>query len=125
VYDIDHGAFEDMVAAAVEALPPQFRERISNLEFAVEEQARPDDYARTGSPVGSELLGVYRGIPLPKRHAGYNMALPDRIVIFRAPLVRLAHDEAELAARVHHVVLHEVAHHFGISDERLREIDAY
>ena len=114
-----------MVAAAVEALPPQFRERISNVEFAVEERARTEDYVRTSSPASSELLGVYRGVPLPKRHAGYNMALPDRIVIFRAPLLRLAQDEADLARRVQHVVRHEIAHYFGISDERLREIDAY
>jgi predicted Zn-dependent protease with MMP-like domain len=95
------------------------------VEFAVEDRARPDDYARTDTPAGAELLGVYRGIPLPKRHAGYNMTLPDRIVICQQPLQRMARDDADLAERVQHVVHHEIAHYFGINDERLREIDAY
>jgi predicted Zn-dependent protease with MMP-like domain len=117
--------FDDMVVAAIEGLPEQFRDRISNVEFAVEDFARPDDLARTGAPPGSVLLGVYRGVPLPRRHAGYNMALPDRIVIFQQPLQRLARDEADLRGRVRQVVRHEIAHYFGISDDRLREIDAY
>ena len=107
------------------ALPDEFRERIANVEFAVEEWARPEDFARTSSAAGSTLLGVYRGIPLTKRGADYNMTLPDRIVVFQQPLQHLAADEDDLAERVRHVVRHEIAHYFGISDERLREIDAY
>jgi len=125
VFEVDLPAFEAMVAEAVEGLPEEFRERLQNLEFAVEERARPDDYARASEPVRGTLLGVYRGVPLPRRGQGYHMALPDRIVVFRAPLQQLARDEADLRARVRHVVRHEVAHHFGISDARLREIDAY
>ena len=68
---------------------------------------------------------MYRGIPLTKRGSHYNMAMPDRSVIFRQPLQQLAFDQRDLADRVAHVVRHEVAHYFGISDERLREIDAY
>jgi len=125
VFEVERSVFDGMVVDAIQGLPEQFRERISNVEFAVEDAARPDDLARTGAPPGSELLGVYRGVPLPKRHAGYNMALPDRIVIFQQPLQRLARDEADLRERVGHVIRHEIAHYFGISDERLREIEAY
>ena len=125
MYEVDHDQFEAMVMHAVRALPDEFRQRIANLEFTVEDRARSDDYARTSTPAGSTILGVYRGIPLPKRGAGYNMTLPDRIVIFQQPLQRLARDESDLAERVHHVVKHEIAHYFGISDDRLREIDAY
>lgn len=125
MYEVDRETFEQMVIDAVDGLPPAFRDRIANVEFVVEEIARPDDRARTGVPPGAELLGVYRGVPLPKRHAGYNMALPDRIAIFQAPIQRLARDEDDLRERVGHVVRHEIAHYFGISDERLREIDAY
>ena len=125
MYEVDRGAFEKLVIEAVDGLPPDFRDRIANVEFTVEEVARPDDRARVGLPPGAELLGVYRGVPLPKRHAGYNMALPDRIAIFQAPIQQLARDEDDLRARVRHVVRHEIAHYFGISDDRLREIDAY
>ena len=110
---------------AVDGLPSEFHERISNLEFGVEDFATAADRARTGVPRNATLLGVYRGVPLPRRGAGYNMALPDRIVIFRGPLQAMAHDEADLEQRVERVVRHEIAHYFGISDERLHEIGAY
>ena len=125
MHEVGREEFETIVTQAVGALPGEFRDRLANLEFAVEDWARPDDYARTGSPAGSTILGVYRGIPLPKRGTGYNMTLPDRIVIFQQPLQRLAADEDDLADRIQHVVKHEIAHYFGISDDRLREIDAY
>jgi predicted Zn-dependent protease with MMP-like domain len=124
VHEIDREQFEAIVMDAVHALPDEFRQRIANLEFAVEDWARPGDYARI-TPSGSTLLGVYRGVPLPKRGAGYNMTLPDRIVIFQQPLQRIATDADDLAERIHHVVKHEIAHYFGISDDRLREIEAY
>ena len=125
MYEVDRETFEQFVIDAVDGLPPDFRDRIANVEFAVEDVARPDDRARTGVPPGAELLGVYRGVPLPKRHAGYNMTLPDRIAIFQWPIQRLARGEEDLRERVRHVVRHEIAHYFGISDDRLREIDAY
>ncbi len=123
--EVERERFEAMVFGAVNALPDGFRDRIANVEFAVEDWGRVDDYARTGTPSNATLLGVYRGIPLTSRGAGYNMTLPDRIVIFQQPLQRLARDEADLDERVRHVVRHEVAHYFGISDDRLREIEAY
>ncbi|HEY7802557.1 MAG TPA: metallopeptidase family protein [Dehalococcoidia bacterium] len=124
-YEVEPEAFEAIVAQAADELPAAFREQIANLEFSVEEWGRPDDYARTRTPSNAMLLGVYRGVPLTKRGAYYNMTLPDTIVVFRQPLQRLARDEADLRDRIAHVVRHEVAHYFGISDDRLREIDAY
>jgi predicted Zn-dependent protease with MMP-like domain len=126
MHEVEPDTFAEMVLEAADALPEAFRDRIANLEFSVEDWARPDDYARTRTnPETAMLLGVYRGVPLTKRGGGYNMTLPDRIVVFRGPLQRLARDEDDLRARVAHVVRHEVAHYFGISDERLRELEAY
>ena len=125
MYEIDRETFEGLVTSAVEDLPETFRDRITNLEFVVEDRASSDDYARVGGGRGVTLLGVYRGIPLPRRGRRYNMALPDQIVIFQQPIQRLARSEADRSERVRHVVQHEIAHYFGISDERLREIDAY
>ena len=70
-------------------------------------------------------MALYRGVPLTARGSGYNMTLPDRIVIFQRPLEQLARDEAHLYELVRHTVQHEIAHHFGISDERLRALGAY
>ena len=125
MHEMEREEFEAIVTAAVRTLPDEFRERIANVEFGVEDWARPDDYARTETPAGSTILGVYRGIPLPRRNAGYNMTLPDRIVIFQQPLQRMASDADDLAERIRHVVKHEIGHYFGISDDRLREIGAY
>jgi len=125
MYELDIEDFEATVAAAFNDLPEPFREKVANLEFAVEDWARPEDYARSSTPSSATLLGVYRGVPLTRRGVGYNMTLPDTIVVFRQPLQRLARDEADLRDRIRRVVKHEVAHYFGISDERLREIDAY
>jgi predicted Zn-dependent protease with MMP-like domain len=124
-FSVPPDAFEQLVADAVGALPEEFLSQLSNVEFAIEPAARPEDYARSRSPEHGVLLGIYRGVPLPQRGRGYNMTLPDRIIIFQQPIERLARDEDDLRARVRHVVRHEVAHYFGISDERLREIDAY
>ena len=125
MYEMEREDFEAAVAQAANDLPESFRGQISNLEFSVEEWANIGDYSRSGTPTGATLLGVYRGVPLTKRGAYYNMALPDTIVVFRGPLQRIARDEGDLRDRIRHVVRHEVAHYFGISDERLREIDAY
>jgi predicted Zn-dependent protease with MMP-like domain len=77
-------------------------------------------------PDGQPLLGLYQGVPLTRRTSGYAGALPDKITIFRGPLERLyGADPEQLRAKIRHVVLHEVAHHFGISDERLVELGRY
>ena len=77
-------------------------------------------------PLGQPLLGLYQGVPLTRRGSGYSGALPDKITIYRGPLERLyGRDPELLRAQIRHVVLHEIAHHFGISDERLIEIDRY
>ena len=108
--------YELWVREAVDSLPPDLRDSISNVAIVVE--AEP--------PRGQRLLGLYQGIPLTRRGTGYSGAMPDMITIFSGPLERLYGSSAEeLRAAVKHVVLHEIAHHFGISDERLVEIDRY
>jgi predicted Zn-dependent protease with MMP-like domain len=89
---------------------------MSNVELVVEDEPPP----------GYPLLGLYEGVPLTRRGAYYAGALPDKITIFRGPLERLyGADPERLRREVRHVVLHEIAHHFGISDERLVELDRY
>lgn len=106
---------EQLVQEALDALPPDLRSRVANVEIAVEDEPPP----------GTRYLGLYQGIPLTRRD-NYNGALPDKITIYRGPLERhYGHDPELFAAEVRHVVWHELAHHFGISDERLVEIDRY
>jgi len=108
--------FEEYVADALDSLPPDLRSQMSNVELVVEDEPAP----------GQPLLGLYQGVPLTRRGAYYAGALPDKITIYRGPLVRLyGHEPETLRREVRRVVLHEVAHHFGISDERLIELDRY
>jgi predicted Zn-dependent protease with MMP-like domain len=108
--------FEQAVRDALDDLPAELRDAMSNVTIVVEEEP----------PAGAPLLGLYRGVPLTRRTSGYQGALPDKITIYSGPLERLYGADAEqLRARVRHVVWHEVAHHFGISDERLIELDRY
>jgi predicted Zn-dependent protease with MMP-like domain len=108
--------FETAVQQALDLLPPDLRASISNVEIVIEEEP----------PAGQPLLGLYHGIPLTHRGSGYSGALPDKISIFRGPLERLyGRDADRLRSEIRHVVLHELAHHFGISDERLVELDRY
>ena len=109
-------AFDQAVQDAIDSLPRELRERISNVEIVVEDEP----------PLGQPLLGLYQGVPLTKRGSSYNGALPDKITVYRGPLERLyGWDAHVLRDQIRHVVLHEIAHHFGISDERLIEIDRY
>jgi predicted Zn-dependent protease with MMP-like domain len=108
--------FERLVGVALDALPRELRERLSNVELVVEDEPPP----------GQRLLGLYQGVPLTRRGSNYTGALPYKITIYRGPIERLAAgDPGRLSDQVRRVVLHEVAHHFGISDERLVEIDRY
>jgi predicted Zn-dependent protease with MMP-like domain len=107
---------EDVIQHALDSLPAELRGRMSNVEIVVDDEP----------PAGQPLLGLYQGVPLTRRTSAYAGALPDTITIYRGPLERLyGHDPELLRQQIRRVVLHEVAHHFGISDERLIEIDRY
>src|SRR5438094_8187801 len=108
--------FEQEVEDALASLPPDLSAAVSNVAVVVEDEPPP----------GQPLLGLYEGIPLTRRGSGYAGVLPDKITIYRGPLERLyGGDRENLRRMIRHVVLHEVAHHFGISDERLEEIGRY
>jgi predicted Zn-dependent protease with MMP-like domain len=108
--------FERELEKALASLPRDLREAMSNVAIVVEDEPPP----------GQPLLGLYQGIPLTRRGSGYAGVPPDKITIYRGPLERLYGPDGEnLRRQIRRVVLHEVAHHFGISDERLAEIGRY
>jgi predicted Zn-dependent protease with MMP-like domain len=108
--------FEEGIHDALSSLPSELRAAMSNVEIVVEDEP----------PDGQPLLGLYHGVPLPRRTSSYSGVLPDKISIFAGPITRLtAGDAGALRHEIRRVVLHEIAHHFGISDERLIELDRY
>jgi len=116
------GRFLRLVRRALAGLPPPFRERLSNIDIVVKRRPGRDDLRQAGLPPGEMPYGLYLGVPLTERSA-YGLVLPDKITIFQEPLERDFPDEAELVEEVRKTVLHEIAHHFGIDDDRLLELD--
>ena len=116
--------FEELVRRGLDLIPDEIHARMSNVDIEVQDLPSAQQLAAAGVPHGHTLLGLYVGIPLTRRTSGYNMVMPDRIIIFQRPLERISRNEDALVDRVRDTVIHEVAHHFGISDERLDEIEA-
>ena len=110
--------FEALVERALEQLPPEFGELLDNVVVTVEDEPRPDDLAEFEDLEDDELLGIYRGIPLSERDSFYS-ALPDQVVLFRGPLTRYCRDRRELIREVRDTLVHELGHHFGLSDEEM------
>ena len=113
VLDISAAEFEELVSEALDQVPPELTALMDNVAIFVEEEPSGSDH---------DLLGVYEGIPLTERDGMYAGVLPDRIVVFRGPTLRMCRSPEEVVEEVHVTVVHEIAHHFGIDDARLHEL---
>jgi predicted Zn-dependent protease with MMP-like domain len=113
VVDLSRERFEELVAEALDTIPQQLTGLIDNCVVLVEDDPPADD---------PDLLGLYDGVPLTERDSTYVLSVPDRITIFRHPILALCSSEQEVVDEVRVTVVHEVAHHFGIDDERLHEL---
>ena len=103
--------FEELVGEALDSIPPELGKLMDNVAVFVEEGRSP------------HLFGLYHGVPLTKRDAGYaGMVMPDRITIYRRAILGACRTEEEVVHQVRVTVVHEVAHHFGIDDDRLRQL---
>ncbi|MDP2744044.1 MAG: metallopeptidase family protein [Dehalococcoidia bacterium] len=102
--------FEELARRAVEHLPEEFRQRLENVDIVIEDRA------------GGGLLGLYEGIPHTERGEGYNLAMPDRITLFRKPIEAICRSEAEVELEVEKTIRHEIAHHFGMDDDQLHRM---
>jgi len=105
-------SFEEHVRAALDSLPPELAGALENVAVVVEDE-HPDD---------PDLFGLYEGVPLPERSSGDSGRLPDRIAVYRLPLEETFADPAELEREIRITVLHELAHYFGIDEDRLVEL---
>jgi predicted Zn-dependent protease with MMP-like domain len=125
VIHVSRPRFESLVRRAIRGLPVEFRERLNNLDVVVEKRPSSKRLAQGGLGRNYTLLGLYVGVPQTHRTSGYTYALPDRIIIFQEPIERRCDSEDALVDQVRATVVHEIAHHFGIDDERLTELGRY
>lgn len=107
---VPQSRFEELVAEALDTLPPQFTKMMRNVVVVTDDGTDP------------HLLGLYTGIPLTERNSDYSAVLPDQITIYRRAICARCDTEDEVADEVRRTVVHEVGHHFGIDDERLHEL---
>ena len=114
--------FEELVARALDDLPQEFQQKLENIVVVVEDWPSRDQLAEIGLRHRSELLGLYEGAPLAEG-GGRQPMLPHKITIFQKPIERIYRSEEAIMRRVGETVRHEIAHYFGISDERLREME--
>ena len=118
--------FEALIIEALADLPRYFQEQLQNIEVLVDSWPANTDLRSVGLDHRSLLLGLYRGVPLTERTSGYHLVAPDTITLYQGPIEHVSGgDYARIRAQVRHTVIHEFAHHFGISDDRLRELGAY
>jgi predicted Zn-dependent protease with MMP-like domain len=122
---MDRLEFEELVFEAVEDLPEEFKRRMDNVDIVVQDWPNRQTMEQAGISHPADLLGFYHGVPLTARTGSYYLVLPDKISIYRMPILMRARTPDEARQMVQRVVRHEIAHHFGIDDDRLWEIGAY
>ncbi len=120
---MDRGKFQELVTGAVGSLPSEFRDKLENIEVVIEGWPSQSQLAEVGLRRGEALLGLYQGVPHTMRDKRYGLVPPDKITIFQKPIEARCRYDAEITEEVKRVVLHEIAHHFGIGDTRLRQIE--
>jgi len=120
---MDKERFEWLVAKVVDSLPDEFSTKLENIDVVVEDQPSPSQLAEAGLKRGETLIGLYQGVPLTKRSRHYGMVVPDKITIFQKPIEAKCKNDTDVKAEIRRVVQHEIAHHFGIGDARLRQLE--
>lgn len=117
--------FEQLVAEALDELPEFFQKKLQNVEVVVADRPTQAELRAVGLKPGQLLFGLYQGVPLTKRTSHYGLVLPDKITIYRLPILQICRTPERIIHQIQRTVKHELAHHFGISDDRLRQLGAY
>lgn len=119
----DDKEFEQLVNKAIDAIPQLYQDYLDNVAITIADEPTPAQREQLKLRCNETLFGLYEGIPLTKRGAGYNLVIPDRITIFKLPMVAASNNEAELAEQVRHTVWHEIAHYYGLNHEQIHKLE--
>lgn len=116
-------AFEEMISEAIDALPERFLKHAKNVAIVWAEDPTPEQRVKMKLRPYETLFGLYEGIPLTGRGDGYNLVLPDKITIFKNPILHYAQDLGQAKKQVLHTLWHEIAHHYGLDHKRIHELE--
>lgn len=114
--------FEQYLHEAIEAIPAPYNKHLENVAFILEDYPSPEQRVRLNLYPNETLLGLYEGVPLPQRNGALKL-LPDKITIFKYPLMASSHNQQQLRENIGHTVWHEVAHYYGLNHDRIHQLD--
>jgi predicted Zn-dependent protease with MMP-like domain len=115
--------FHQLVSEAIDSLPRRFREAMVNMAIVVEDEPTPDQLRQVEVEPPDTIYGLYEGIPLPERQWAHGNVLPDKISIFRVPILEDSLDEDDIVVGIGETLIHEVGHYFGLSEEEIMDIE--
>ncbi|MDD4625075.1 MAG: metallopeptidase family protein [Candidatus Paceibacterota bacterium] len=115
--------FEKIVEEGIQSIPPQFLEKMNNVEIVIEENPSPEELKELKIKKNDWLFGLYQGIPKTERLGDYSQVLPDKITIFKNPIEKAARLKEDIKEIVKDTVWHEIAHHFGLNEREVREAE--
>ncbi len=123
MYFIETKDFEKLVTESIERLPEPYKGNITNVAFFVEDEPNTAQRKKLGLRPCQSLFGLYEGVPLPERHGGYALSIPDKITVFRLSHIEYSNNLKQLKLQVANTVWHEVAHYFGLGHKRIAELE--
>ena len=122
--DITDEHFAELIGQALDELPQKYTRNMNNVAIVYEDTPSPEQRQKLKLRCNESLYGLYEGIPLPARDAGYTMVLPDKITLFKYPLLMASQTIDELKAHIKHTLWHELAHHFGLDHDRIHQLES-
>lgn len=123
IMDISDEQFSALVGEALDELPHKYTDNLDNVAIVYEDEPTPAQRTELNLHCDQTLFGLYQGIPLTQRGAGYNLVMPDKITIFKNPILYASTDMYKLKAHIKHTLWHEIAHHFGLNHDRIHELE--
>jgi predicted Zn-dependent protease with MMP-like domain len=122
---ISDEAFDQLVTHAMNELPQEYIKGLDNVAIVYADWPDQHQAAKSELKPGSLLLGLYEGIPLTQRGSGYTYVLPDKITLFKTPMLMITHSEAELAEQIKRTLWHEIAHYYGLNHSRIDALEGF
>ena len=124
-HTISDEAFDQLVTKAMDELPQDYIKGLDNVAIVYADWPDAHQAQKSDLKEGNLLLGLYEGIPLTQRGSGYTYVLPDKITLFKTPILMVSHSETELAEQVKRTLWHEIAHYYGLNHHRIDELEGF